>query len=839
MAICHIFCVILTLTNFMWYKFLLSAALFTPMTLLSQHSGRVFVDQNQNGIFDKGDKPKSNVMVSDGLNVSKTNSQGIFSLAGHDKQRFIFITTPSGYKTYNAHYQAIKDNGESYDFGIIPSSGVAKDGSHNFIQISDTEIREQQGHQEWISSVNDYAQNQNSAFIMHTGDICYPLGLDSHIKIMNTKNMNCPVYYAIGNHDLVAGEYGEKMFEDLYGPSWYSFDVGNVHYIVTPMLSGDYAPKYTKEDVYRWLKNDLANVDKDMATYIFSHDVGAHNTDKLVYAISPEESIDLETHNLKAWLYGHWHINHIARHGSAYSIGTSTPIRGGIDHTTSSFRVMHIDQKGDFTSELRYPYIRSMEIASINIDQSPVTAAHTTPLSVNLYNSTSPVTKVLYSAKVNGKKSDIAGSLSKQTDWNWAGDIALGSAKSGDAILVSVTAHFANGEVLKSSKNFIIDSKSVSINASENWTNLLQNSAHAPSLGDTLKGNLALKWVKNVGSNIFMCSPIVYNGNTYVASVDENMSGKAAVTAFDSQTGAQKWKFMTEHSVRNTIVAQDGYIFAQDVLGWLYALDANSGKLAWKKRLSVAAVLPPLIEGLAANDGVVYAGTGLGLTAVDAKSGKVLWVNKDWRQGESCTSTISVGEDVLVMGTQWGALYANCAQTGKMLWKASDNGLRNRASSPAFYDGLLYLISQNSLFIIEPKSGSVIVRKQLDYSVDVTSTPLVTDSEIIFGTASSGVVALDKATLSQKWNFRTGEALIYTAPYITHPAAMIESSPVLSGDRIYIGGVDGVLYVLDRTSGAMQWNIPLGAPIFSSPSISGNALFVSDYGGNVYGFVAN
>ena len=71
------------------------------------------------------------------------------------------------------------------------------------------------------------------------------------------------MFYCIGNHDLVKGKYGEEVFENVYGPVYYSFDFGNVHYVVTPMAGGDHQPGYTKEDVYRWLKNDLAQVPQE------------------------------------------------------------------------------------------------------------------------------------------------------------------------------------------------------------------------------------------------------------------------------------------------------------------------------------------------------------------------------------------------------------------------------------------------------------------------------------------------------------------------------------------------------------------------------------------------
>ena len=65
-------------------------------------------------------------------------------------------------------------------------------------------------------------------------------------------------------------------------------------------------------------------------------------------------SINLNEHNLKAWVYGHWHINYMKKQGDVYSVCTSSLDKGGIDHSTTAFRVMHVDSKGDFTSELRY-----------------------------------------------------------------------------------------------------------------------------------------------------------------------------------------------------------------------------------------------------------------------------------------------------------------------------------------------------------------------------------------------------------------------------------------------------------------------------------------------------
>ena len=85
---------------------------------------------------------------------------------------------------------------------------------------------------------------------------------------------------------------------------------------------------------------------------------------------------------------------------------------------------------------------------------------------------------------------------------------------------------------------------------------------------------------------------------------------------------------------------------------------------------------PYLTEGLTTDNGIVYAGIGVGLSAYDLKTGRILWTNKDWRQREGSTTTLTITDGVLISGTQWGGLYGNDIHTGKQLWKLSEQRTR-------------------------------------------------------------------------------------------------------------------------------------------------------------------
>ncbi|MGN0542826.1 MAG: PQQ-binding-like beta-propeller repeat protein [Acutalibacteraceae bacterium] len=294
-------------------------------------------------------EPVPNVSVSDGRNVVKTDLQGKFALKGYRKSHFITVTVPAGYQT-DSFYIPVKKDTESYDF-VLNRSEITASAAHSFIQISDTEIGEG-GAGEWLDDLKKLVADEKPAFLVHTGDICYEAGLKKHIEIMNTETMGCSVRYVIGNHDYVDGEYGEELFESLYGPVWYSFEVGKTHYVVTPFQNGaDRRSAYSSKDRWRWLENDLANTASDMQVVIFNHTFSPAED----YVISFDgKKLDLKQHNLKAWVFGHYHYHYIYENYGVLNISTARPDCGGIDSSPSGSRIIRFDESGNISTQMHY-----------------------------------------------------------------------------------------------------------------------------------------------------------------------------------------------------------------------------------------------------------------------------------------------------------------------------------------------------------------------------------------------------------------------------------------------------------------------------------------------------
>ena len=137
--------------------------------------------------------------------------------------------------------------------------------------------------------------------------------------------------------------------------------------------------------------------------------------------------------------------------------------------------------------------------------------------------------------------------------------------------------------------------------------------------------------------------PVVLGHTMFVPSMVTD-----SVTALDTETGNERWRFFAEGPVRFAPVAWEGKVYFVSDDGYLYCLDANDGSLRWKFRglpegkqdrkvigHGRLVSLWPARGGPVLADGVVYFAAGLWPTegvfvhAVDAESGQAVWSNTD------------------------------------------------------------------------------------------------------------------------------------------------------------------------------------------------------------------
>jgi outer membrane protein assembly factor BamB len=124
----------------------------------------------------------------------------------------------------------------------------------------------------------------------------------------------------------------------------------------------------------------------------------------------------------------------------------------------------------------------------------------------------------------------------------------------------------------------------------------------------------------------------------------------------------------------------------------------------------------------------------------------------------------------------------------------------------------------SSIHAIDPNGqGDVTGSRLLWTSRDVgrvVGTPAAKDGLLYVGDLGGTIHCLDAATGTRIWKHETNEA--------------IWGSLLVAGDRLYVGNVDGAMTVL-RAGRQKQLlgHIEMDAPLYSSPALVGDALYLA------------
>jgi hypothetical protein len=281
-------------------------------------TGRVFLDEDRDGRLSSEESGVEGVPVSNGREVVLTNSDGLYRLPVYEQPggTTLFITKPAGYdvpldalNVPQFSYHHIPDGSPPMRFGGLPASGPlpseinfplvhskTKDRFKAVISgdtqpYSNTEVgyvRDTLVHDMIADGTDDIE------FLVIEGDVIGDdLGLYPRLKEV-LQPANVPVYLVPGNHDLdfdaPNDAHSFDTFRREWGPSYYSFDIGKVHFVVLddvryPCTAEDNAdgrhafcqganPAYTgalTREHLEWLTNDLAQTPKDKLVVLNMH----------------------------------------------------------------------------------------------------------------------------------------------------------------------------------------------------------------------------------------------------------------------------------------------------------------------------------------------------------------------------------------------------------------------------------------------------------------------------------------------------------------------------------------------------------------------------------------
>lgn len=232
-------------------------------------------------------RPVSDVKVTDGFSIVKTDAEGHYVLNAHDNADFVYISIPAGYTTPSRNgaplfYKLIDRTlqTDKIDFDLIRTD---KDESrHLFFVWADVQVYKE-GELELVQqAADDAGAVAEAAGIPAFGMSCGDMSGYSTDGIADRIHKTCasagfPFFTLMGNHDYRGGvgtnEESKDIYKAQFGPTYYSFDKGKVHYVVLDdvFYFDRHYMGYIEYSQLEWLKKDLADVPAGNTVALFMH----------------------------------------------------------------------------------------------------------------------------------------------------------------------------------------------------------------------------------------------------------------------------------------------------------------------------------------------------------------------------------------------------------------------------------------------------------------------------------------------------------------------------------------------------------------------------------------
>ena len=249
-------------------------------------SGVVFDDTNRNGTRDAGERGVAGVAVSNQDTVVTTDASGAFRLPG-EGTGVIFVSMPNAYRPVGPWWRPA-NSAEPVSFALTREQSSTE---LTFIHASDTHISPASLAR--TQRLRALVDSIRPGLLLITGDLvrdALRVGEEEatgyyELFARERNAFRTPVFTVPGNHENFGIErdtshvpathplYGRGMYHHYFGPDYYSFTRGGVHFVGLNTVDIDDQRYYGHVDSLQiaWLERDLALVPANMPVVTFDH----------------------------------------------------------------------------------------------------------------------------------------------------------------------------------------------------------------------------------------------------------------------------------------------------------------------------------------------------------------------------------------------------------------------------------------------------------------------------------------------------------------------------------------------------------------------------------------
>lgn len=253
------------------------------------------------GIVSSAGVGVENVVVSDGAEVTVTNEKGIYQLKSAKKWGYVFISVPSGYEVPSVgvlpqFHRALKNSADVVERADFKLEKVDGQDSYKIFMLGDMHLANRTGDlgqfAQFTSDLTDYMTRHKGEkmYALTLGDMTWDLYWYSnsyyfpqYLNTVNSQIKNLQIFHTMGNHDndfQTRSDYDAAVkYVDQICPTYYSFNIGKVHYVVMDDIDcssydGSTSCNYVKSlsaEQLDWLAKDLSHVAKTTPVVVAMH----------------------------------------------------------------------------------------------------------------------------------------------------------------------------------------------------------------------------------------------------------------------------------------------------------------------------------------------------------------------------------------------------------------------------------------------------------------------------------------------------------------------------------------------------------------------------------------
>jgi len=221
-----------------------------------------------------------------------------------------------------------------------------------------------------------------------------------------------------------------------------------------------------------------------------------------------------------------------------------------------------------------------------------------------------------------------------------------------------------------------------------------------------------------------------------------------------------------------------------------------------------------------------YDGT---LYALDEYTGSLLW---SFATGGNVFATPAIANGLVYVASKNGYIYALNEQTGSVTWRLANDNLTPVTSSPVIADGMLFYgtfespsAGYSEVLAVNAQTGSVVWKYDV-FSEYVEGGAAVSNGRVFIGVGVPNpafVIALNETTGASLWSYNTGVS------------TSISTTPAVAYGKVFVGLDSTSVIALNQTNGGLVWSFPTpGGSNATSPAVNNGVVYFGTGGRIVY-----